>query len=540
MPRHQQSQFVGKRFMHCSYWQFLLGRINPHKTDADTPKSASDSLLFNRFSRSASVVSGFLCLAYLLGIVGCWSRTSSDGNSNSRPFQGQELSLVVPQSLNLRAIWEVLLQEWSSQSGASHRFVEITSTESLAERLVREESSGGSFVVFPLNRLHEIDTQLGPLTISETEFDSRDIFKGLRERALSCNRQLIANPVSVPILLCYYRSDLLRAARRNAPETWDDYLELVESLDRWAPGCVAVEPLSPDFRATTFFARSLAYCKHPENYSVWFDADSAKPTLDTPGFVKAIEMAHRTWSQLPREVSQYTPADCRRQLLTGKAAIGLTFEPLSADLATHSANDGVKETLRIDGMELGVCRLPGSRTVFNRNSKKWDTIPAKQVHAPALCGFAGLATGVILPKTQGKAAAASNLLVSLSSPALFDQAFASLPKGPCRESQLVFASTWFGPDLSAEEASQYCDAVALSLRDPQLVFELPLSGADEFKRAVSVDLEPLLRGESTPEQTAMTLQRSFESIIERRGWEAVRDSHRRGLGLSPIPKKQGI
>ena len=97
--------------------------------------------------------------------------------------------------------------------------------------------------------------------------------------------------------------------------------------------------------------------------------------------------------------------------------------------------------------------------------------------------------------------AALNLLFSLSSPAMFDQAFATLPKGPCRESQLTQAPTWFGPELSTEEASQYCDAVAQSLRDPQVVFELPLIGAAEFRTTASKCLEPLLRGEADVEQT---------------------------------------
>ena len=132
----------------------------------------------------------------------------------------------------------------------------------------------------------------------------------------------------------------LRAANRKAPETWDDYHELVDSIEQWAPGLVAVEPLSPEFRATTFFARSLAFCKHPENYSVWFDVDSAKPTLNSPGFLRALETAHRTWSKLSTDVATYSPADCRRLLLQGKAAMTLSFEPRSAEFSVtdDSAN----------------------------------------------------------------------------------------------------------------------------------------------------------------------------------------------------------
>ncbi len=474
----------------------------------------------------------------LLFLVGCPSaKPQSDTKQAAQPFRGSVLEVVAPKSLNLPVYWEVMLQEWSSQTGASTRFVEFdTNDGALAESAVKPES-GGRIVLFPFRDFCRFETQLTPLSAFDTRLDSREIFKGLRERALSREREFMAVPVSAPVLVCYFRNDLLRAARRKAPETWNDYLELIETLDTWAPGLSAVEPLAPEFRATTFFAKSLAFCKHPENYSVWFDIDTAKPTLNSPGFVEALEMARRTWRKLPPEVANYSPADCRRMLLTGKAAMALSFEPLSSELVARSQSDESSKVQRIDGIEIGVCRLPGSRRVFNRNSKKWDTMAAGTVHAPALCGFAGLAVGVALPAKKEQEAAALDLLVNLSTSALFDEAFASLPKGPCRESQLTLAPNWFGPELSSEEASQYADAVAQSLRDMQLVYELPVIGAEEFRQAAAIALQPLIRGEADSEQTSSAMQLAFESIVERLGPDVVRDSHRRGLGLSPRTTK---
>ena len=166
-------------------------------------------------------------------------------------------------------------------------------------------------------------------------------------------------------------------------------------------------------------------------------------------------------------------------------------------------------------------------------------MPAKTVHAPALCGFAGLAAGVCVPAKHSKDSAAINLLASLTSSSMFDQAFAALPKGNPAAGDATgdCKISWYGPELSTDEASQYCDAVAQSLRDTQIVFELPLIGADDFRRAASTTLEPLLRGESDPTQTLAAMQKAFEAIVDRLGAEAVRDSHRRGLGLSPMPKK---
>ena len=475
---------------------------------------------------------------FVLFLVGCPSSTPPSGTKQAeQPFRGSELEVVAPQSLNLPVYWEVMLQEWSSQTGASTKFVEFDTNDVFLKETAVKPESGGRLVLFPFRDFCRFETQLTPLSAFDTRLESREIFKGLRERSLSRERELIAIPVSAPVLVCYFRSDLLRSARRKAPETWSDYLELIETLDTWAPGLTAVEPLAPEFRATTFFAKSLAFCKHPENYSVWFDIDTAKPTLNSPGFIEALETARRTWSKLPPEVATYSPADCRRMLLTGKAAMALAYEPLSSDLIARSQSDESSKVQRMDGIEIGVCRLPGSRRVFNRNSKKWDTMAAGTIHAPALCGFAGLAVGVTLPDKRDQGAAAVDLLVNLSTSSLFDEAFASLPKGPCRESQLTLAPNWFGPELSSEEASQYADAVAQSLRDMQLVYELPVIGAEEFRQAAAAALEPLIRGEADSEQTSQAMQHAFELIVERLGTDAVRDSHRRGLGLSPRATK---
>ncbi len=502
-----------------------------------TYESGTNASRQSRMSARLAHHCRYFCLGILvLMLSGCPQSRPTGKIADSQLLRGQELELFAPKSLNLPVIWEVLLQEWSSQTGATTRIVEFDPQAGVPQLSEPDAGTGGGMVLFPLNQLSEFDSKLSPILSSDTRIDTKDLFKGLRERVLSREGELIAYPISVPVMVCYYRQDLLRAARKKAPETWEEYDQLVGSLDTWAPGLVAVEPLGSEDRATTFFTKSLAFCKHPENYSVWFDIDSARPTLTSPGFVEALENARQTWARLPRETLTYRVDECRRMLLMGKAAMALAWEPQSSDLVARTDAGGTSPIQRLEGIEVGICRLPGSRRVFNRNSKKWDTIPAGQVHAPALCGFAGLAAGVRLQNTKGDSAA-SSLLISLSSSAMFDEAFAVLPKGPCRESQTPLAPTWFGPELSTEEASQYTDAVAQSLRDMQVVSELPLIGASEFRRATSDALEPLLRGEADTEQTLKVMQQSYEAIVDRLGRDAVRDSHRRGLGMSPPPRK---
>jgi multiple sugar transport system substrate-binding protein len=348
--------------------------------------------------------------------------------------------------------------------------------------------------------------------------DLKDFLKGLRDRVVSRNRTPIAIPVSAPIFLCYYRADLLRQAGLKPPETWEDYQRLVDTLDKWAPGLAAVEPLGPEHRAGFFFARSLAYAKHPENYSVWFDLDSGKPILANGGFEEAIDAASRAWKKMPPAIAELSPLQCRKQVIEGKAALAIGVEPT----VPH------KDVVRADAIEVGVCRLPGTRRVYNSNSNRWDSQSA--THAPSLCGFDGLAMSVAATEAGKGTDAAWNLLATLAGDQ-FDANWSTLPKSPCRESQIASAANWNESGLTAEESSRAVDAIALSLRDSQVVADLPVAKADRFRQATNDIIGKLLKDDLDPKLALEQLQEAFSSIAAEAGAESIRAEYRRGLGL---------
>jgi len=472
----------------------------------------------------ASSFSLMVCLLF----CGCPdSRPQGGANTVTLPFKGQEVELLVPKALGLPTTWEVLIQEWSSQTGAAVRWTEYSSEEEAAfgKSLEPTHSSGGRVVLFSLKRLSELDRHLAPLNpATGSDFDAKDLFKGLRERVVSRERFPVAVPIAAPVLVCYYRRDLLKAAGLKPPASWEDYQTLLDALEHWAPNLTAVEPLGPDHRAATFFARSLAFAKHPENYSVWFDLETGEPLVQTPGFVESLTTAQRAWKRMPSSINEMTPNECRRAVIEGRAALALAFEPSSVTEATSRVE-------RAPGIEIGLCRLPGSRRVFNRNSERWETSTAASLHAPGLCGTTGLAAGVTLPTSGSKDVAAWNLLIALVG-SEFESAWATLPKTPCRESQVSTAPTWNNDGLTAEEASQYVDAVAQMLRDTQLVAELPLPRADELRAATAHCISRVLSGEAEPAAALTTLQTEFDEIATSLGKDSVRAAYRRGLGLT--------
>lgn len=468
------------------------------------------------------VVALGLAVLISLTITGCPS-TAPPPAAVVKPFPGATVELLVPAGLQLPARWEVSLNEWMDGTGASTRWVEYDPSDpaALDQALQAPVPTGGRIVLFSLRRLPQVESQLHSLDAAvEHGLDLKDLFRGLRERVLTRQRETIAFPIATPVFVCYYRADLLRKAGLQPPQTWDDYQALLESLEQWAPGMTAVEPLAPDDRAALLFARSLSFAKHPENYTVWFDLESGQPLLKTDGFRHAITVAAAAWRLMPPQIAQMTPADCRQAIVSGKAALGIGIEPtLSLE----------QRPGRSEGSVIGISRLPGSRRVFNPNANRWEAQP--DVHAPGLCGFSGQVLGLQRPDPKAPAAAA-HLLAMLASES-FDSNWSSVARTPCRESQLASAATWHETGLTLEESSRAVDALAQSLRDLQLVSDLPLTSGDEFRAATRDVVGKLLAGEIPAEDCADQLQAEFARIVERLGAGTVKADYRRGLGLPP-------
>lgn len=464
-----------------------------------------------------------------LVLCGCPTKPSPVTPAATKPYVGLEVEVLAPKLLNLPEIWEVQLHEWISQTGATVRWTEyrLTDESTLVTKLESPVPAGGRLILFPLNRLSELDRFLATLDGNAlSEFDTKDLLRGLRDRVASRDRSLVAIPVCAPILVCYYRADLLRTAGLKAPETWEDYQSLVDSLDRWAPNLTALEPLGHNHRATMFFARSLAYVKHPENYSVWFDLDSGRATVDSAGFTQAIELARRAWKRMPPTILDLSPVDCRNEVVNGRAALAIGMEPVSNIMSS--------EISRPQTIEIGVCALPGSRRVFNKNSNRWDAIPPGNVHSPGLCGFDGHALGVQMPDRSGKDVAAFHLMSRLIGDQ-FESNWQSLPKSICRESQIGSAATWHETGLTVEESSQQVDAAAQTLRSPQLVASFPIPAAGDFNDATARWIEHVMDQSDFDASSAIkNLQDAFEQVVTKIGPEKIRADYRRGLGLPKI------
>jgi multiple sugar transport system substrate-binding protein len=474
-----------------------------------------------------SFATALACLAVL---AGCDDKPEKP-RVPAHPFAGQTVSVAFPAGYGFGDSWKAALDEWCEQTGANCSLVEYTRGSAGLKEL-----PAAAVMVLAYSDLPAIGASDRLARIPESDQAGEvsggwiDIFPGLRERVLTIAGRPTLIPISCPVLACYLRGDLLAKAGLKPPTTWDEYRSLLETLPKWAPGLTAVEPWGEEFRATLFLARALPFVKKAGNYSVFFDIDSGAPLIDSPGFAKALAQAVDQIPKLSADSLKLTPAECRRMVLSGKAAMAIALEPGRAD---------EKSLERAAGVSIVFSRLPGTKQVFDRHAKHWEALPDGEINYATLAPVGGLAFAVSKATPAERAEAAWHL-VNFLSVDRYQQALAAVPKGVCRESQMAKAVDWFGSELRTDEMYGYLAVTSESLRTNNLSPELPIAGRTELRNALTEGITASIDGKAAPEAALKEVAQRWRAISSAFGVERIRDSYRACLGLSPVLKLPDI
>ena len=472
------------------------------------------------------------------------------------PFAGSSVEVVAPAALNAAERWPLILTEFEHDWGARA----IVLPDGAQSGSADSAQPTAQLLFFPLAEIAARE-RLAPLPREERD-DARggggrlpwsDIFTGLRNNVCSRGGDPLVIPISAPVLVCYYRRDLLEQAGRAPPASWPEYQHLLDTLSEWAPGLTAVEPWGPEYRATMYLARAVGAARHPGQYSLYFDIESGEPLIDTPGFQRGLEQTVQAIQRMPPDVLSYSPADCRRELLASRAAIGIAFEtgPAAADFPlgpggwqdtdTDASDPGGSAGAagrprgfeRAEAIAIGIVPLPGAIEVYNHTTGAWERPRGESLNRVPLAGFAGLCAGVSADGPPEARRAACKLLARLTVDE-FASAFPPEITTLCRGSQTDTPSRWAGEMLTGEEADAYVAAVSESLRSPLLVAEIPVVGRERFRQALTTGLDSALSGQQSPADALAATADRWREITAEIGIDAVRNSYRGSLGLPPV------
>lgn len=461
-----------------------------------------------------------LVLMVLVGWVGCSSENEEDPQNaqGGKPFEGVTIHAAVPAVRGLKSDWEAALRNWSTQLGCEVQVSDYPLSKDSDE--VPPTLAKADVLLIPWSSVPDVMSNEGLAAIPDIvrapdQLHWSGFFSGMRSHAATLDGQPRLVPISCPVLVCYYRKDLLAKAGLSPPKTWDDYQNLLDTLDMWAPGLTAVEPWSESFRASLFLARAAAIAKHSEQFSFCFDLTSGDPLIANPGFVEALQKAQSALAKMPEEVKTYSPGDCRREILAGKAALAIAYE-----------TDFNSKTPRSENIQIGISPLPGTRRVYNTSIDEWVEYDTETLHRVTFAGFTGWAIGVRANLEEGKqeqsAWELTRYMVIDQLPQLYPPGMVSL----CRDSEMESASRWSGPQLTTSESERYVSAVAESLQNRQFVMELPIIGRREFRAALTEGLTKFLKDGGDEKAVLGDVAEKWKEITRKLGTEKVIRSYR--------------
>ena len=521
-------------------------------------------------------------LALLLALVGC-PKPEAPTEPAARPLEGVSLRLTVVDDPGLAGAITRLRGEWNSQTGASLDVEEATEAKLLDSKALSGDAViCASHLLGVLAERGMIEPLPQPL-LQDREWAG--IFELLKLREAAWARQTYAVPFGSPVLMCYYRADLLEKLGRKPPTTWPEYEDIAKLLAAEKPAgdgpwCGTIEPLAPGWAGLMLLARAAPYAKHRDNYSTLFNIDTMEPLVAVPPVVQALEELAAAVKLGPADPFRYDPAAARAAFWSGQCGMALTW-PTAAmerrkekgegrgESAEHRAEPSANSTQRraengegsgesaarraenaepglvasatskppeqqlprtSPELRVGFVELPGSRTVYNLSSQAWDRRSDEEERRVPLLSIAGR-IGVMGAKSP-RAEAAFQLLLWLSSSRMSPQVSPSSPATTLfRQTHLTSPGQWVEPPVSAAAAVQYAEAAQAALRHEQWLAALPLPGRAEYLAALDEAVGAVVHGEKAALNALMDADAKWRKITERLGLDRQKAAYRHSLGL---------
>jgi multiple sugar transport system substrate-binding protein len=468
-------------------------------------------------------------LALLLG--GCNPQDPAAA-PQARPFEGQKLRLLVVDDPQLAGAAERFRGEWRARTGAEFEIGQRAAAEIAAGQAL--DADAAIYPAHLLGPLAESDrlVRVPKEVLADSQLAWQEIFELLRVSEATWGSDVYAIPFGSPVLVCYYRNDLLSRLNEKPPATWDDYQRLVQLLsDRSkladavpaeGPWSAALEPLGPGWAGQTLLARAAAYAKHPDYFSVLFNLETMAPLVDTPPFVKALEQLVAAAKQGPPEALEWGPDEVRDAFWRGECGLALSWP--SASRGSESSKE--KQTPQ----DVRTCALPGSTEVYNPQGRAWQP-RGKAASVPLLSTSGRLGS---VSKASGHAPAAFQLLIALSGPQWSSQVCAASPSATLfRQSHAKAPREWVERSLTPAAAQEYAELTEQTLSGHEALSAIPLPGRDEYLTALDNAVHAAVKGKATPTEALTRCAATWREITQRLGIDRQREAYRKSAVKQP-------
>ncbi|WP_113700805.1 extracellular solute-binding protein [Nonomuraea lactucae] len=332
------------------------------------------------------------------------------------------------------------------------------------------------------------------------------------------------------------RTDVLKDPKRRAeykaatgkelavPRTWAEYQEVASYFNGkdvdgdGKPNFGSAEVTKrDDLMFSAFISRAAPFVKHPDvKGGVFFDVETMKPLINTPGFVRALE-------DMAKAKSAWPP---------GGANFGLGDEIFSfgggQTLMSYSWDDAFIQAQQPDSRirnKVEAAPLPGSAEVYNRATGAWDKKPNQAPY------FTWGWTSAVAKTTRNEKMAFDYLcFFSNEANTALDLTIGRFGVNPYRNAHFD-AAFWVKQGWDESVAKAYVKTLSGMEESTNRVFDLRVPGVNEFMSSLANGVAAALSGQKPAKQALDEVAAEWTAITERVGVEKVRTAYRNVVSL---------
>ncbi len=475
----------------------------------------------------------------------------------SCPFEGQTVTVIVNTAGEKGPIsgpfYEVR-EEFEAATGATLEIVEVPFAEHFPKLMTDLTTGTGQYDTSIAGAWWLGDLVEGDFIMSYDDFygdprfpqwDYEDVLPGPRSLLeYGGKKYMVANDHDGQVM--YYRRDLLEDPEHQAafkaeygydlkvPETWAEFRDVAEYFD----GKDLNGDGTPDDGLTMhlkvggqgmfhFMSFSAPFVIGPDNPNLyWFDPETMKPLMDSPGHQRAMETLIDLIQFGPEAMMAWSLGESWDHFLRGEAALTFTWGDLGA-LAQEEGSQVKGKT--------GAAPIPGTTEYYDITAGEW-----KKVDGVNRVGntTGGSWAGVISKFSD--APEATYYLLALMATKEKSKIYAArgwdgvdpgryshfLPPEGTASLDDYLAAGWDEQDIK-DYTKAYYDNFNAPLQFPYL----RIPGTFEYWTALDVHLSEAATGQKTPEEALKATVDDFEAITDRLGRDLQKQSYKASLGF---------
>jgi len=469
------------------------------------------------------------------------------------PFAGQKVTVIATKSAISVALMEVK-DEFEAATGAQLELVRAPGVEHFPTIISDMTNRVGKFDASIAGGWWLGDMVAGGHLLSYDKFYDQprfpkwnvdDVLPGPRT-LLSYGGQKYMVAYDHDGQVMYYRRDLLNDARHQAafrqkfgyalavPRTWAQFRDAVEYFNGQdlngdgVPDHGVVMALKPGSQGMfNYMSMSASFVIGPTNPRLyWFDPQTMKPLIESPGHLRALELMVELTKFGPREMLTWDHGRGWDHFLAGRAAFALTWGDLGA-LAQQSGS-------RVKG-KTGAAQVPGTQEYFDIAQGKWiKTEGVNQVGNTTGASWAGVIS------KYSKAPEATYFLLALLASKEKSEVYAArgwdgidpgrkfhfLPPEGTGSLEPYLKAGWDEADVR-----DYLGAFQRTFSDKQQFPYLRIPGTYSYWLALDLHLVEAASGQLSAAAALRATAIDFEEITIRLGRERQREAYRTSLGF---------